>query len=138
MTSYEEMLSRAMSKVPAKSKEGSRFVIPKAISDIEGNQTLLKNIDEVSSALRRDPQHIIKFLSLELATSAELSGGRVVFLGKFRNEQVQNKLNSYVKEFVLCNECGKPDTHFEKRDKFTHLKCEACGAERILRKIKGQ
>jgi len=47
--------------------------------------------------------------------------------------KVNDKIESYVKEFVLCTECKKPDTEIitEKGIKFKH--CLACGAKSPIR-----
>ncbi|MFW6225798.1 MAG: translation initiation factor IF-2 subunit beta, partial [bacterium] len=35
----------------------------------------------------------------------------------------------YAEEFVLCPECGKPDTELIKEEGITKLHCLACGAK---------
>ena len=37
---------------------------------------------------------------------------------------------SYTETFVLCSECGRPDTHINKEGRVLILECEACGAHR--------
>ncbi|MHA1988975.1 MAG: translation initiation factor IF-2 subunit beta, partial [Promethearchaeota archaeon] len=49
---------------------------------------------------------------------------------------IQKKIESYVKEYVLCKECGKPDTKLIKEGRITFLKCEACGAKSSVKSIK--
>ena len=39
----------------------------------------------------------------------------------------------YAHEFVFCPECGKPDTKLEKEDKFSFIKCLACGAKNYVK-----
>ncbi|MEK6818964.1 MAG: translation initiation factor IF-2 subunit beta, partial [Nanoarchaeota archaeon] len=53
---------------------------------------------------------------------------RLIFNTKLNSEKVNEKLEKYTKEFVLCPVCGKPDTEIlsEKNIKFKH--CLACGA----------
>jgi translation initiation factor 2 subunit 2 len=37
---------------------------------------------------------------------------------------------SYTETFVLCSECGRPDTKINKEGRILVLECEACGAHR--------
>jgi translation initiation factor 2 subunit 2 len=37
---------------------------------------------------------------------------------------------NYTETFVLCSECGKPDTRINKEGRVLVLECEACGAHR--------
>jgi len=51
------------------------------------------------------------------------------------NSLVEKKIDAYIKEFVYCKECKRPDTHIEKEGRIIFLKCEACGAKEYLRRI---
>ena len=48
---------------------------------------------------------------------------------KLTQSLIQRKLESYVKEYVTCKVCGRPDTKLLKDDRITFSKCEACGAK---------
>lgn len=125
---YEELLKRGLSKVPKKAEATERFSVPKAKILPAGARTIITNFLELASGLRRDPQHLLKFLLKELATKGELERGRLTVLGRFSENQINRKIEAYVKAFVMCPECGKPDTKIVKKDRFFFLKCEACGA----------
>ena len=47
--------------------------------------------------------------------------------------RLNEKIKKYAEEFVLCNDCGKPDTKLEKEGEFTYLKCMACGAKHYVK-----
>jgi translation initiation factor 2 subunit 2 len=47
--------------------------------------------------------------------------------------KINQKVEQYVKEFVLCKECGKPDTELSKEDRMSFVKCLACGAKHSVR-----
>jgi translation initiation factor 2 subunit 2 len=79
---------------------------------------------------------VFKFFLRELATTGDLKGTEAIFVGKFRPDMLNNKVEKYIKEFVLCPQCGKPDTHLEKADAATLLICEACGAKESVRSLK--
>ena len=39
----------------------------------------------------------------------------------------------YAEQYVMCAECGKPDTQIVTKDGANYLKCTACGAQRKIR-----
>ena len=78
--------------------------------------------------IRREPQYVIKFLSRELAVPASLEGNNLILFGRFPSKLVNDKFEKYVKKYVICPECGKPDTHIIEQDRIKILVCEACGA----------
>ncbi len=134
--SYEQLLKKALEKAKARTS-GERFEMPKADVATQGAQTALKNFSQIAAALRREERHMLKYLSKEMAAPAHIEGGRAIFQGNLQPRMMQQKLESYVKEYVLCGECGKPDTKFVKEGSVTILKCEACGARSPAKRIKG-
>jgi len=96
----------------------------------EGKATVLENFGTIAGVLNRDPDHLLKFLLRELGTAGKLDGPRAVFQGKFSGSTVTEHINAYVKEYVICGECGRPDTHLVKSDRLLMIKCDACGAHR--------
>ncbi|MFQ5648287.1 MAG: translation initiation factor IF-2 subunit beta [Candidatus Aenigmatarchaeota archaeon] len=126
---YEELLERGLKKVPKKAEAGERFVMPTAKVQPAGARTIIVNFFEVASALRRDPPHLLKFLLKELATKGTLEPNRLVVLGRFPEVLINKKIELYVKTYVTCPECGKPDTKLVKEDKHLFMVCEACGAK---------
>ncbi|MBU6997767.1 MAG: translation initiation factor IF-2 subunit beta [Theionarchaea archaeon] len=132
---YENMLDRALSKLPEKVFEKSRFEIPKSDSFTMGNRTIVKNFQEIAQRMSRDPNHLMKFLSGELATSGNFESRGAVFQGRFSNYQINEKIEKYAAIYVLCHECGKPDTRLFREGRIVFLQCEACGARHSVRSI---
>jgi len=132
---YEEMLKRAMNKLPKKIETKERFEIPQVVCEVAGNKSILKNFGEILTVLRRDANHLCKFISRELATSCVLQGSNLVLQGKVSKEILQKKIEDYTKEFVFCKECKKPDTRLVKEGRINFIKCEACGAKYPVRSI---
>jgi len=132
MDTYEQLLMEAYKKVkPIESKE--RFEMPKAESLIEGSKTIISNFPQICSYLRRDQDHVAKFLLRELATPGSIENNRLILNRKIMGSKINEKLDAYVEEFVICRECKKPDTELIKQEKFMFIKCSACGAKHSVR-----
>jgi translation initiation factor 2 subunit 2 len=133
---YENLLEKAYKKLPKIEEYVDRFEIPTAETMIQGNQTIIKNFSQICEKLRREPEHLLKFLTKELATPAGFDGTRATFQAKITQGLIQKKLELYAKDYVFCRECKRPDTKLIKKGRITFMKCEACGAEVSVRQIK--
>jgi len=134
--SYEQLLQRAKQALPAALTSGERFQIPAPEIVIEGKTTILRNFEDIVSAIRRDPNMVLTYLLRELGTAGTLDGRRVVFKSKVTGQQVEDRVKSYVEAYVLCQECGRPDTRLVKEDRIAMLECDACGARRPVKAVK--
>ncbi len=135
LPSYEQMLEQAYAKVKAPGKE-ERFEIPQAEAFVQGSFTVIKNFSQIADYLRRDVKHMLKFFARELAAPGSLEGGKAIFQTRVSQKTIQQKLEEYVNEFVLCKECRRPDTKLIKEDRITVMKCEACGAKCPVKQLK--
>lgn len=126
---YEKLLEKARSQLPESVLKKERFEIPKVKGHIQGNKTVIANFNQIVQDLRRDPQHLLKFLQRELATPGIIDGPRLVLGRKLNSSLINQRIELYTKTFVLCQECKKPDTKMIKEDKVLSLKCTACGAK---------
>tara|TARA_Y100000310_G_scaffold339029_1_gene430431 strand:- start:486 stop:896 length:411 start_codon:yes stop_codon:yes gene_type:complete len=129
MNTYEELLERAQSQLPKKTKSKERFKIPIAIGRIEGNKTIVTNFLQIANSLHREPKQILKYLQRELATPGSVDGQRLILGRKINSRLINEKITRYVSDFVLCNDCKKPDTQLLKEERVLMLKCTACGAK---------
>jgi len=133
---YEELLKRAESKIPKKILQKERFEIPQVKGHIEGTKTIITNYSQIASALHRDPQHLLKYLLRELAAPGNIDGPRLIFGKKIGSSLINEKIEKYANEFVICKDCKKPDTILLKEGRVLILKCTACGAKHpIMSKI---
>jgi translation initiation factor 2 subunit 2 len=135
MESYEKLLDEAYVKIKPVESKGDRFEIPKVEGHIEGKKTIITNFFQIADYIRRNPEHFQKFLLKELAASGQIEGDRLVLNIKVPSLKINQKIEEYLKEFVLCRECGKPDTELIKEDRFAFLHCLACGAKHSVHKI---
>ncbi|HET6404957.1 MAG TPA: translation initiation factor IF-2 subunit beta [Candidatus Thermoplasmatota archaeon] len=130
---YAALLKRARAKVPANVGTGERFVMPVVDLQQEGKTTIIRNVGEILDKLNRAQDHLVPILLRELGTAGSYESGRLVLQGKLAQDQVQARLEKYVETYVICGECGRPDTHLVKEDRTTIVKCDACGAHRPVK-----
>ncbi len=132
---YEKLLDRAIEQVPKAVFESARFQIPEAEVATVGNRTILRNFKTIAAAFNREAEHLMKYLLRELGAAGDIQGAQATFQGKFSPATVQDRVRHYAEEFVLCKECGRPDTRLEKRERVYQLRCEACGARTSVRGV---
>ncbi|MBU0760498.1 MAG: translation initiation factor IF-2 subunit beta [Nanoarchaeota archaeon] len=129
MDDYEKLLEKAYTTVKVVGTGGKRFEVPKVEGHVSGKNTFITNFAVIVSYLRKDAAHVAKFLQKELAVSGQLRGSRLILKTKLSSGRVNEKIEKYAKEFIICPVCGKPDTEIvsEKSVKYKH--CLACGAK---------
>lgn len=132
---YHKMLEEAYSKIPSKISKHERFEVPAPQSAIMGSRTILFNFKEICDVLNRDPVHLLRFLSKEMATAGTLDGLRVIFQGRFDRETLRRLIDRYIKDFVICPVCKRPDTRIVKEKRLQFLVCDACGARSPVRPV---
>lgn len=132
---YESLLNQAFEKIPKKMETAERFKVPSVEIEIVGPRTVFKNFQQITTILRREPNHVAKFLSRELAAPGSIQANTLVFTGKVGREILQKKIEDYIKEFVYCKECREPDTKLVKEGRVTYMICEACGAKHPVRSL---
>lgn len=126
---YGDMLDRALERMPDMVFEKKRFEVPKAKTSREGKKTIFKNYKEIADYLQREPKHLLKFLGKELGAAWRKEGGSMAFIGRFSPQDFNERIEKYVKLYILCPVCGKPDTELTRVDRVPVLKCLACGAK---------
>jgi len=126
---YEDLLKKARRVMPKDVDKKGRFDIPKVKGHVQGNKTIIINFCNLCDAFCRKEGHVLKFLQRELASPASLDGPRLVLGRKLNSDLINEKIQKYAKEFVICKECGKPDTKLMKEGNVIYIKCTACGAK---------
>jgi translation initiation factor 2 subunit 2 len=132
---YESLLRRARSLIPDVALKRERLEIPRPYHAVIGMRTLIYNFKELADALDRDPQHVLKFLSGEMATAATMQGARAIFQGKFPQDTLERLLKRYVEVFVVCPICKRPDTKIVREKRLSFLICKACGARSSIKQL---
>lgn len=132
---YDELLKRACSKMTGVSLKQERLELPRLLITTVGMRTIITNFKEVADVLDRDPQHILKFLTREMATAASFHESRAIFQGKFKRESFDRLLQRYMESFVVCPVCKRPDTKILKEKRLSFLICNACGARSAIKQL---
>ncbi|MFH1424978.1 MAG: translation initiation factor IF-2 subunit beta [archaeon] len=127
--SYEDLLKRARENLPEQTAEDNRFEAPTFQSFNQGSQTIIKNFTEVAGTLERDVAHLMKFILGESGAAGDLDGHRLILKGRKTQDFLNQKLEVYINRFLICDQCGKPDTELRKEEGVLRIKCKACGAK---------
>jgi translation initiation factor 2 subunit 2 len=130
MESYQVLLERARAKLPPVRAAGERFQVPEPDVMTDGKNTVIRNFQEITGVLRREPAHLIGFLAKEFGCPGVLDLPRGVLKSRLTKDQISQRIREYTAKYVICSECKRPDTHLQKEGRLTLLVCEACGAQR--------
>jgi len=132
---YEELLKRARAQLPDVGSKRERLELPRLSYARIGMRTVIFNFKEIADALDRDPLHLLKYLSGEMATAATMQGSRVIFQGKFSEDTFARLMQRYLETFVVCPVCKRPDTKIVKEKRLSFLVCDACGARSSIKQL---
>lgn len=132
---YDTLLKEARSLIPEVDSKRERLELPRIKRSVIGMRTIVFNFREIVQALNRDPGHLLKFLTREMATAATAQESRAIFQGKFSRETFERLIRRYMNQFVTCPVCKRPDTRIIKEKRLSFLVCEACGAKSSVRQL---
>jgi translation initiation factor 2 subunit 2 len=130
---YEALLKRARDQIPPEVFDQPRFRVPRVDSFIQGSRTVVRNFKDLTDTLRRDPKHLLRYLSHELATAGELRSPQAIFNGRFHPRMLDELMEKYTEEYVVCPACQRPDTEMRREDRLLVLVCSACGGRTPLK-----
>ena len=126
---YEELLSRAKEHLPEDVGTGERFEVPKVKGHLQGNKTVISNLGQISGVIGRKLEVVVKYIEKQLATKGQIEGNFVIFNSKLSASKINERVQQFTDQFVICKECGKPDTKLSKDTGVYFIKCSACGAK---------
>jgi translation initiation factor 2 subunit 2 len=129
MSDYDEQLEEALSATPDIRGGEARFTIPDPDVRQEGNATVYENFRTTVDRLNREQGLVLRFLQNELGTSAHIDEReRARLTGAFTADRISNAVEAFADAYVLCSECGLPDTRLETEQGAETIRCTACGA----------
>ncbi len=115
-----------------------RYKMPSVFGKIEGRgngiKTVIPNISEVALALHREPGEVNKFFGTELGaqTTYNADTDRAVVNGAHTDQVLQEAIKKYIDVFVLCPQCGLPETDYKIKSGCIYHKCMACGNKEMV------
>jgi translation initiation factor 2 beta subunit (eIF-2beta)/eIF-5 len=92
----------------------------------ETSKTVMQNLEQISKELSRSPILILKFLSIHFGCNT-ITGKKYALNGNYSLDEIQDAIYDFIKHFVLCEECGNPETEFIY-DISLKRSCNSCGA----------
>lgn len=127
---YEGMLKSALS-ILKKSDATPRLKL--ALEVRRENRKTLVNANDIARTLNRDPDHLIRFLLAELATTGSVNKeAKLMMKGVFLKNQIQEVLRMYVEQYVVCASCESTDTEIVKENKLFFLSCAGCKSRKYV------
>ncbi len=133
---YKELLKKGRSELPESVFESERFEIPKVIGHLQGNKTVISNFHAIADKLSRPVDHFLKYILKELATPGNLTKNGLIIGTKVPASRINEKIRKYASEYVICPDCGKPDTKIIKEGELFYLRCQACGSKHQVKAIR--
>ena len=110
-----------------------RYKMPRILAKVEGRgngiKTVLVNVNDVANSLTREASEITKFFGCELGSQTTFSAetDRAIVNGAHTAQDLQTHLCRYIENFVLCQNCRLPETHYKIKAGAISQKCLACG-----------
>lgn len=115
-----------------------RYKMPTVVGKIEGKgngiKTVIVNIGDLATALNRDPQEVNKFFGCEMGAQTTFNEDtmKAIVNGAHTDPKLQDCVHKYVEKFVLCPNCGLPETVYSIKQGCIWHKCAACGAKEMV------
>lgn len=115
-----------------------RYKMPTVFGKLEGrgngSKTVIPNITAVGLSLHRDPGEVNKFFGCELGaqTTYNVETDRAVVNGHHTDKALQEMIHKYIEAFVVCPNCGLPETEYKIKSGVIFHKCVACGAKEMV------
>ena len=110
-----------------------RYKMERIQTKIEGKgngiKTVVVNLSSVAQSLARPGAYLIKYFGFELGaqTNIDPADDRWIINGAHEASKLQELLDGFIKNFVLCKPCKNPETVVNISDGQITLDCKACG-----------
>ena len=110
-----------------------RYKMPRILAKVEGRgngiKTVLVNVTDLGTSLNREAPEITKFFGCEIGSQTSFSADtdRAIVNGAHTAQDLQTHLCRYIENFVLCENCRLPETHYKIKAGAISQKCLACG-----------
>ncbi|KAJ2238455.1 translation initiation factor eIF-2 beta subunit [Coemansia sp. RSA 1722] len=135
---YQELLGRFYSVLHntnpgSAGTKGKYVMVPPHITRDGTKRTAFTNVEDIAKKMHRTPDHLIKYIYSELATTGSMDAKKnLIIKGRFQQKQIENVLRRYIVEYVTCKTCKSGDTRLSKENSLYFVKCESCGSSRSV------
>jgi translation initiation factor 5 len=110
-----------------------RYKMPKIQTVLQGSGNGIKtkwiNLPEVTNALKVPLEYPLKFIGKELGSNTEVKSNSYLINGNHTAETMQEKLDKFIKKYVLCPKCKFPEIYGKIKIKKGEIRCQcrSCG-----------
>ena len=123
---YDNMLHAAYKSLGDHTKERLK-TRPPVVSMHGGKHCILDNFSDICQDIKRDSEHLMKFILSEFNSSGSINGeGAMVITGKFRPAAFEKVIRNYILHFVLCPNCRSPNTEIIRKKRLDYINCSHC------------
>ncbi|ORY70070.1 domain found in IF2B/IF5-domain-containing protein [Pseudomassariella vexata] len=111
-----------------------RYKMQRVMVKVEGKgngiKTVVVNLSNIAASLARPGSYVIKWFGLDLGaqTNIDPPDDRWIINGAHEAEVLQKSLFTFIEKYVLCDDCGNPETDISIKDDVIRKDCKACGA----------
>ncbi len=133
---YMSLLNKAEGAFSDSTEVQSRLKIPEPDVILEGKATIVRNFQDIADLLNRPAKKIMKHFTRELGIGVAQDGRRLIINKKVDANTIQQKIKEYMDSYVICYECGSPDTEIQRIGRVDVLVCKACGAQHSVKMSK--
>ena len=130
--SYEEMLEMALSRIPENVKKPVVVEMVEFNVIKESDRTIITNWNTVINRFNIDEKLLLKFLQRRLGTIGMIQKGKLYLQGVYTKVRLNRLLDAFIREYIICDVCGRPHCIVTKERGSLIKKCQACGAWRAV------
>jgi translation initiation factor 2 subunit 2 len=136
--SYDYLLGRLYGMMQAPPKVPNKIkLVPPILGMIGSKKTCIANFSILCNGMNREPDHVSLYLQVEFCTNGSLnSKNELTLRGKFKADQIQTGITSYISRYVKCVNCKRYNTHIIKEERLSFLECLDCQAKRTVESVR--
>jgi len=131
---YMDMLEMALSQIPENVKTPVIVEIPEFEVIKESDRTIIVNWNTIINRFNIDEKLLLRFLQRRLGTIGMIQRSRLYLQGVYTRVRLNRLLEAFIREYVICDVCGRPHCIVTKERGSLIKKCQACGAWRAVEK----